>query len=79
MPSVPFWHQLLYRQKLRANGNTEVTQLRIHRYGHCNVTTTEMLVGFELMVLKATGQQMYVPARYDINDTRAQLEGAAIR
>ncbi len=78
-PIIPYWHQLIYRQKLRANGNTQVTQIPIHRYGHCSFTTAEVLVGFGLMVLKATGQQMYVPAGYDIADTRAQLEGAAIK
>ncbi len=78
-PIVPYWHEQYYRMKLRANGNTEVTQIPIHRYGHCSFTTDEVLVGFSLMVAKATGQQMYVPAQYDITDARAQMEGAAIK
>jgi hypothetical protein len=76
---VPFWHQMIYRQKLRLHGNREVVQLKIHRYGHCEFTTEEMLVGFELMVLKATGGQMFVPVQYNIEATRAQLEAGAIR
>lgn len=78
-PIVPYWHQQYYRQKLRANGNTQVTQIPIHRYGHCSFTTNEVLVGFSLMVLKATGLQMYVPAQYDISDARARMEGAALK
>lgn len=78
-PIVPYWHEQYYRQKLRANGNGEVTQIPIHRYGHCSFTTPEVLVGFSLMVLKATGQQMFVPAQYDIANLRAQMEGATIK
>ena len=78
-PIIPYWHELLYRQKLRANGNTEVMQIPIHRYGHCSFTTNEVLVGFALMVLKATGQQMYVPPKYDIGNARAEMEGAALK
>jgi dienelactone hydrolase len=70
-PIIPYWHQTQYRQKALANGNTDVTQLRIARYGHCAFTTTEVLAGFGLMVLKATGQSMFVPDRYDVAGVRA--------
>jgi hypothetical protein len=75
-PIIPYWHQMYYRLKLRANGNTLVTQLPIRRYGHCAFTTTEVLAGFALMVLKTTGQQMFVPAQYDVAGVRA-LERSA--
>lgn len=75
-PIIPYWHQLYYRQKVRANGNTGVTQLPIRRYGHCAFTTTEVLAGFGLMVLKTTGSQMFVPERYDVAGVRA-LERSA--
>lgn len=78
-PIVPYWHETLYQQKLSANGNTLVTQIPILRYGHCSFTTAEVLVGFSLMVLKGTGQQMYVPAQYDISSLQTQMEGAAIK
>lgn len=78
-PIIPYWHEQIYRAKLQANGNRLVTQIPIKRYGHCSFTTDEILVGFSLMVQKATGQQMFVPAQYDISDARAQMEGAAIK
>ena len=75
-PIVPYWHQTQYRAKARSNGNTGVTSILIRRYGHCAFTTTEVLAGFGLMVLKATGQPMYVPERYDVAGVRA-LERSA--
>jgi hypothetical protein len=75
-PIVPYWHQLYYRSKVRANGNTEVTQVKIRRYGHCAFTTTEVLAGFGLMVLKATGQRMFVPSQYDVAGVRAIEQSA---
>jgi hypothetical protein len=74
---VPFWHQTLYRRKLSANGSTNSIQLPINRYGHCNFTTNEVLVGFSLMVLSATGQPMFVPEQYDISADSARLQQAA--
>jgi hypothetical protein len=78
-PIVPFWHELLYRQKLRANGNNEVSQISIPRYGHCSFKTNEVLAGFSLMVYKTTGKVMFVPAQYDISDTRAQMDRATLK
>ena len=75
-PIVPYWHEQIYRQKVTAAGNTEVTQLRIRRYGHCSFTTNEVLAAFSLMVLKTTGQQMYVPAKYDVAAVRAVMDAA---
>lgn len=74
---VPFWHQKLYREKLVANGAGGVVQLPVLRYGHCNFTTTEVIVGFYLMVLKATSLPMYVPPQYDITPDLMRLERAA--
>lgn len=78
-PVVPYWHEQIYRAKLQANGNRQVIQLPIMRYGHCSFTTNEVLVGFALMVLKTTGLQMYVPAQYDISAEQAQMESAALK
>lgn len=72
-PIVPAWHQRLYRMKLAANGNTQATLVPIRRYGHCNFTTDEVLKGFSLMVLKATGQQMYMPAQYRAAEGRSRM------
>lgn len=75
-PIVPYWHELLYRRKLVANGVTSVTQIPIMRYGHCNFTTTEVLAAFGLMVLQSTGKgTMQVPG-FDTAATRAEIERA---
>lgn len=74
---IPFWHQLLYRKKLLANGSFGVIQIPIARYGHCNFTAEEVLVGFALLVLQTTGRDLqYVPAQYDLAPVRAEVERA---
>ncbi len=74
---IPFWHQLLYRKKLLANGSFGVIQIPIVRYGHCNFTAEEVLVGFALLVLQTTGRDLqYVPEQYDLAPVRAQIERA---
>lgn len=74
---IPFWHQVLYRKKLLANGSFGVIQIPIARYGHCNFTAEEVLVGFALLVLQTTGRDLqYVPEQYDLAPTRAQIERA---
>ena len=75
-PIVPYWHQIYYRGKLTANHNTNVTQVKIFRYGHCAFTTTEVLAGFSLMVLRAGASQMYVPPQYDESGVRAMERSA---
>lgn len=75
-PIIPYWQQVYYATKVRANGNTQVTQLPIRRYGHCAFTTTEVLAGFALMVLKSTGRQMPVPEQYDVPAVRALEQSA---
>jgi len=71
---VPYWHQLLYRRKLLANGVTSVTQIPIKRYGHCNFTTTEVLTAFGLMVLQSTGKRTMEVPGFDTASTRAEVE-----
>jgi len=81
---VPFWHQLLYRAKLRAAGSTAVIQIPIPRYGHCNFTTAEVLGGFGLLVLEVTGkhpediQQLFTPdqAQRDFGQAERDAERA---
>ena len=75
-PIVPYWHQIYYRGKLTANHNTNVTQVKIFRYGHSAFTTTEVLAGFSLMVLRAGASQMYVPPQYDESGVRAMERSA---
>ncbi len=57
-PIVPAWHALGYLQKAIAQRTLlkYVTYLPIDRYGHCNFTPAEMVLGFYVMVLRATLQ-----------------------
>lgn len=74
---IPFWHQVLYRKKLLANGNFGVIQIPIPRYGHCNFTAKEVLVAFALLVLQTTGRDLgYVPEQYNLAPARAAIERA---
>lgn len=53
---IPFFHQALYRWKVMAQQSTaNHIRIPIDRYGHCNFTVTEILIGFGLMVNMATG------------------------
>ncbi len=73
---IPFWHQRLYRQKLLANGVTDVVQLPVFRYGHCEFKAVEILVGIALMVSRSTGEQTLDLPEYDLSATRMNLEQA---
>jgi hypothetical protein len=57
-PIVPYWHQVLYRRKVMATGNEAFhTNLPIlSRYGHCNFSAPQVLLGFALLVRQASGQ-----------------------
>jgi hypothetical protein len=57
---VPFWHEVLYFEKVSTSGSTSVTQLPVKRYGHCNFTTQEVLAAFGLLVLQVTGEELEV-------------------
>jgi pimeloyl-ACP methyl ester carboxylesterase len=43
---VPAWHALLYQQKAQQNGARGVSVTIVERYGHCNVTSGEVLTAF---------------------------------
>lgn len=56
-PIVPYWHEPLYRRKVKASGSEALhSNIPVLRYGHCNFTAAEVLVGFVLLVYKVTGQ-----------------------
>ncbi len=58
-PIVPYWHEPIYRSKVLANGSFLLhSNIPILRYGHCNFKASEALVGFGLLVLKVTGQEL---------------------
>ncbi len=47
---VPFWHELLYGGKVFFSGQSGLVPLPVARYGHCNLTTQEILGAFALTV-----------------------------
>ena len=48
--TVPYWHQTLYRAKVVANNLTFRHDLiRVDRFGHCNFTLSELIVGLQLL------------------------------
>jgi pimeloyl-ACP methyl ester carboxylesterase len=47
---VPFWHELLYGGKVFLSGQPNLVPLPIARYGHCNLTTQEIVGAFALTV-----------------------------
>jgi pimeloyl-ACP methyl ester carboxylesterase len=60
-PVVPYWHESLYWLKALLNGSAWLhTNLPIVRYGHCNFTTGELVGAFALLVLKVSGQDLFI-------------------
>lgn len=56
---VPFWHEILYLEKVKKAGSTKnVIQIPITRYGHCNFTIEEVLRAFALLYLLVTGREL---------------------
>jgi len=55
---VPFWHEVLYFEKVSTSGSVSVTQIPVARYGHCNFTTSEVLAAFGLLILQVTGEEL---------------------
>jgi hypothetical protein len=58
-PIVPAWHATAYLKKAFDQGSLlrYVTYLPVDRYGHCDFTPAEMVLGFYIMVLRATFQR----------------------
>jgi pimeloyl-ACP methyl ester carboxylesterase len=55
---IPAWHMLLYARKANPSGEGRLTSIPIVRYGHCEFTAGEMLVGFGALVRQVTGQAL---------------------
>jgi len=45
-PIIPVWHELLYWLKADGFARTQFKPLVINRYGHCTLTTAEVLFAF---------------------------------
>ncbi len=58
-PVTPFWHEHLYRRKaFRAGAQSFLANVTVDRYGHCNFTVVELLVGFSVLVWEVNGEEL---------------------
>lgn len=72
-PIVPYWHATQYRSKAWANGSFwQHSHIPVLRYGHCNFTPVEVLVGFGVLVIKAGRPELAAVER--VLKDPAQLE-----
>jgi len=56
-PTVPYWHEPLYRWKVWQNEAQALhTNIPILRYGHCNFTADEVLFAFGLLISQVNGE-----------------------
>ena len=56
---VPYWHEPLYTAKtIAAHSFSKHINIPILRYGHCNFKAGEAVLGFYLLVWKATGKPL---------------------
>ncbi|MCC6177967.1 MAG: hypothetical protein IT305_21920 [Chloroflexi bacterium] len=75
---VPFWHEVLYQQKVRPSGRGRLTPIAIPRYGHCNFTGLEAALAFGTLVEQVTGTQpATVSGRLDPTQVKRDYERAA--
>ncbi|MDR3717164.1 MAG: hypothetical protein P4K98_00080 [Bryobacteraceae bacterium] len=53
-PVVPFWHEALYAAKAHSTGSSsELVQIPVLRFGHCNVTAADAEAAMAALLLKA--------------------------
>ncbi len=58
-PVVPYWHQPMYRQKVRQAGKSHYYDAApILRYGHCTFEPEEVLAAFALLVARVKGESL---------------------
>lgn len=73
-PIVPYWHQPLYLNKIRANGDVaRQTHIPVPRFGHCNFEAPEVLVAFAVLVYRVTGE-ILVDAERVLPDAQDRAE-----
>jgi len=53
-PIVPYWQETLYASKVQAeNRSSELSQIPVVSYGHCNVSSTDAEAALALLLVKA--------------------------
>ncbi len=62
-PIVPYWHEVLYLNKVMKTGYLfNFISLPICRYGHVELTESEIMFGFSLLVKRVTGRELLLDA-----------------
>jgi hypothetical protein len=52
-PQVPFWHETLYREKVASrNRLSELNQIPVLAYGHCNISAADAELALAILLLK---------------------------
>ena len=75
---IPYWQQLLYRQKVQAAGaGDHLTTIPIPRYGHCDFTPFEAVGAFALLVFQSTGETIPGVTMLDPAQAERATEAAA--
>jgi pimeloyl-ACP methyl ester carboxylesterase len=69
-PIVPAWQALIYHVRAQQAGSTRVTVLPVPRWGHCNFTLGEALIGLAVL-LGQTDQAASLGTRSGVSQTRA--------
>jgi hypothetical protein len=53
-PQVPFWQETLYRTKVQSrNSLSDLNQIPVFAFGHCNVSATDAELALTILLLKA--------------------------
>jgi hypothetical protein len=53
-PQVPFWHESLYRAKVESRDKlSELNQIPVFAFGHCNISATDAELAIGLLLLKS--------------------------
>lgn len=56
---VPYWHEILYKQKVKANGDEALyAHIPALRYGHCMFEVNEVVAGLAILLWKVNGQEL---------------------
>ena len=58
-PIVPYWHEFFYEIKLFLTGSRLMrVNVPVYRFGHCQFTAAELVLGFALLIEEVTGQDL---------------------
>ncbi len=71
-PIVPYWQEIYYLTKVIDKGSwANFASIPINRYGHVNLTESEVLAGFALLVARVTGEDLLVAGKSVLKEPTA--------